>query len=198
MTTTPNSTDTAMTCVVCGESETDEALLEYCWGCNGRFHYNPTRGPGKDCGQAWIDDEEEGVQTFCNTCMERQRAEDQGQMQEIVRAAATGNVTPEMLAQIAQMLGGNAAPSVPPQASPFGAPFAASQFPGFSSQPMPAPAGVTFPGMERLADATIVIPPAAPAEDDAAPSEAGEPPRLAPSRNNRRSAQTQRRFRRIE
>ena len=40
----------AIVCIVCGERVEDEILLEYCWGCGERFHFNPTNGPGKDCG----------------------------------------------------------------------------------------------------------------------------------------------------
>ena len=50
------------------ENVADEILLEYCWGCGERFHFNPTNGPGKDCGLTWIDDDEEGL--FQSRCIE--------------------------------------------------------------------------------------------------------------------------------
>ena len=81
-------TSETLICVVCGESSPSALLFEVCGGCGDLYHFNQTSGPGKDCGAAWIEDEETGMLYFCNTCMDTARADDQRKIEEITAAAA--------------------------------------------------------------------------------------------------------------
>ncbi len=88
------------TCIVCQENDTQESLFEYCNGCSERYHYNHTNTAGKDCGDAWIDDEEEGMNFFCRNCMDQARADDQTRMRDFAAAAMQGTVSAEQMAEM--------------------------------------------------------------------------------------------------
>jgi hypothetical protein len=174
------------TCIVCGESDERESLFEYCNGCGELYHFNRTNGPGKDCGDAWIEDEEVGLQFFCNTCMERQKAEDQEQMAELARAAASGTLTPELVAQAMQALSNQAGASTP----------FLSGFPGLAKPQAPAPGTGVPPMPEPISGAELrdKLGMAVPGDADAptkAPTREAPPLRRSPRK-------TARRYRRIE
>ncbi|RLT44455.1 MAG: hypothetical protein DWI58_00060 [Chloroflexi bacterium] len=68
---------TAYLCWVCNIEETQRILLEICSGCGNLYHLNPYNSvPGRDCGDAWIDDDEMVLQVFCKTCMDEARSAD--------------------------------------------------------------------------------------------------------------------------
>jgi hypothetical protein len=182
------------TCIVCGEMESSAMLAELCGGCGEFYHYNQTSGPGKDCGAAWMDDEDSGMVFFCNTCMNTARAEDEQRIEEITRAAATGMVTPDMLAQLLEALQktGGGQPASPLAGFPGMAP----GMPGMPTGGLPG--GMGFPGPISGADLGRMFGQPLPADDDeddeatAAPAD-GAPP-LLPSRRPR----AERRYRRIQ
>ena len=129
-------TSETLICVVCGESSPSALLFEVCGGCGDLYHFNQTSGPGKDCGAAWIEDEETGMLYFCNTCMDTARADDQRKIEEITAAAARGTATPEMLLQLIEAM----------QKTGQAAPPAADTFPGMMPGMPGAPAGMGGPG----------------------------------------------------
>jgi hypothetical protein len=171
------------TCTVCGESEALESFFEYCNGCGELFHFNRTNGPGKDCGDAWIEEEEVGLQFFCNNCMERQKAEDQQQMAELARAAASGTLTPELVAQAMQALSNQAGANTP----------FLSGFPGLS-QSSPAPTTGVPPMPEPISGAELMGKLGMNrASSDEPPTKQADAPPL-----RRSPRKTARRYRRIE
>ena len=133
------------TCSVCGESEERESFFEYCNGCGELYHFNRTSGPGKDCGDAWIEDEEVGLQFFCNNCMERQKAEDQEQLAELARAAANGTLTPELMVQAMQAMANQSGSNTP----------FLGGFPGPIQQSMPT-AGAALPMAEPISGSELM------------------------------------------
>ena len=180
-------------CTVCGETEEREELFEYCNGCGELYHFNRTSGPGKDCGDAWIEDEEVGLQFFCNTCMERQKTEDQVQMAELARAAAAGALTPELVARAMQAMGSQAAGNASFAGNFPGLPQSGVPFPG-----VPAPGvGVPIPEPISAADLMGKFEMSLPSEEAPSPGRAEKAPADAPPalRSQRKPA---RRFRRIE
>lgn len=85
-------------CWVCKAEETSHVLLEICAGCGNRYHLNPYHSvPGIDCGDAWLDDQEEALQLFCNTCMDEAKAQDAAAWAE--QGSARGFGQPVVAAQ---------------------------------------------------------------------------------------------------
>jgi hypothetical protein len=156
------------------------------------YHFNRTNQPGKDCGDAWIEDEEVGLQFFCNTCMERQKSEDQEQMAQLARAAATGSLTPELVAQAMQAMANQSGAN-----TPFLSGFPGLTQPGPSSSSIPGAGAFSEPisGAELMSKLGIT-PPAGNAPDaessSAAPGSRDTPP---PLRTQRKPP---RRYRRID
>jgi len=189
-------TTETITCVVCGDSGASLMLFELCGGCGEMYHFNQTSGPGKDCGAAWIEDEETGMLYFCNTCMDTARAEDQRKIEDITAAAARGAATPDMLLQLIEAMQktGQAAPSAAdgfPGMMPGmpGAPGGMGMPPG-----MGGPGGVPMPaGPVSAADLSRMFGQPLPGRD--APTEASTdaPPLVTPRRR-----QAERRYRRIK
>jgi hypothetical protein len=63
--------ETAVSCWVCGETETDRRLVSECDSCGQLFHLNPYQTPGKDCGDVDLIEEDDPVlEFFCRPCME--------------------------------------------------------------------------------------------------------------------------------
>lgn len=210
------------TCVVCDEQDTGVARYEYCNGCGGTYHFNQTMGAGKDCGAAWMEDEEEGMMYFCNTCMDTARAEDQQRVEDFTKAAASGQLTPDMLVemmQTMQKMGTQAAaagmaamaPQMPQgggmPAGFGGIPAAYANFPGFTGPG--APTGGTpnpFAGPVSAADLSHMFGAAMPtpaAEDDKPEPEAPSPRASSESNSSAppllpRRQRAERRFRRVQ
>lgn len=197
------TTNESWVCVVCGDTEDGAILFEICGGCGETYHYNQTSGPGKDCGAAWIEDEEIGMIFFCNTCMDTARAQDQRTIADITAAAAAGSVTPDMLAQLMEALQKTGVVNDQPLAT----------FPGLSGPGAPLgmpggmPNGMGMPsGPISAADLSRMfgqpLPTAADQDDEGAPASRAEaasaqssdaPPLVTPRRT-----QAERRYRRIK
>ena len=195
------TTNESWVCVVCGDTEDGAILFEVCGGCGETYHYNQTSGPGKDCGAAWIEDEETGMIFFCNTCMDAAREEDQRTIADITAAAAAGTVTPDMLVQLMATLQKTGVLNDQPIAG----------FPGFSGPgaptgmpPMPGmPAGMGVPGgpisaadLSRMFGQPLPTGRAADGDEDApaVPAAASDAPPLVTPRRT----QAERRYRRIK
>lgn len=212
--TTPSSTD-VFVCIVCGDREVIEDLFATCDGCGELYHYNPRMTPGKDCGDAWIEDEEIGIQFYCNSCMNAAKREDQDRIEQLKELVNSGGATPDTVAALMQSLGGAfAAPATAPDAP--GGPYAG--FPGLAPG-MPgapaAPLGGGFPPMPGLGGlpsvagmpdgvpAPVVLDPRdmpraaaeAAARDAGEAPHSSEPPRLQPRRGR---GGAPRRYRRID
>jgi hypothetical protein len=202
-------------CIVCAVSETQEDLLATCDGCGNLYHYNPRMTPGKDCGDAWIEDEEIGIQFYCNNCMNSAKREDQDRIEQLKELVNSGGATPDTVAALMQSLGGAFATPAP---GPDAASGAYAGFPGFAPGMPGAPAsppggGVpSMPGMAGLpavagmpdgVPAPLVLDPRdmprsaaeAAASASSEPSRASDPPPLLPRRAR---GAAPRRYRRID
>ncbi|RLT26682.1 MAG: hypothetical protein DWI48_05630 [Chloroflexi bacterium] len=214
-------TSDTWTCVVCGEQDTGVARYEFCNGCGGTYHFNQTMHTGKDCGAAWMEDEEEGMMYFCNGCMDSARAEDQQRVEDFSKAAASGQLTPDMLVemmQTMQKMGTQAAaaglaamaPQMPQAGgmpTGFGLPDAYANFPDLTGLGAPTTGNANpFSGPVSAADLSRMFGAAMPAptndESEDAP-EASSPPARSESNSSAppllpRRPRTERRFRRVQ
>ena len=192
-------------CIVCAVGETRQDLLSTCDGCGDLYHFNPRMTPGKDCGDAWIEDEEVGIQFYCHNCMDAAKQEDRDRIERLKELVNSGSATPDAVAALMQSLGGAfAAPSPAPEA--LGGAYAG--FPGLAPG-MPgtpgSPVGGGFPSLPGLAGRPTVagMPDGALAPVVLDPRDmplvarevAAEPPPLLPRRARGGAA---RRYRRID
>jgi hypothetical protein len=68
------TTDSPVTCSVCGRSEAEPRNIQACFECGEPFHLNPRNDvPGIDCGDAWIG-ESLGLEYYCQRCIDRIQA----------------------------------------------------------------------------------------------------------------------------
>lgn len=186
-------------CIVCDEPETNLDLFATCDGCGNLYHYNPRMTPGKDCGEAWIEDEEVGIQFYCRTCTETARQEDQDRLQQLKDLVNSGGATPDTVAALMQSLGGAfAAPPSAADSSPYaGFPGLQPGMPGAPAMPPGVPGMPAFAGMPAGTPAPIVLDPRdmpSPAAAEMPAPRGSEPPPLLP----RRARGTPRRYRRID
>lgn len=187
-------TTETLICVVCGESGASLMQFELCGGCGELYHFNQTSGPGKDCGAAWIEDEETGMLYFCDTCMDTARAEDQQRIADITAAAARGTATPDMLLQLIDAM----------QKTGQAAPTATDGFPGMMPGMPGAPVGMSGPGGIPLPSGPVSAVdlsrmfgqplPSAPSPAPASTEASAEAPPLVTPRRR----QAERRYRRIK
>lgn len=61
-------TSAKSSCFVCRESLASGDAA-HCGECGNGYHLNQTQGPGKDCGEVWINEEHMGLEFACNTCL---------------------------------------------------------------------------------------------------------------------------------
>lgn len=211
---TNDTVSNSWTCVVCGEQDSGVALYEFCNGCGSTYHFNQTMHAGKDCGAAWMEDEEEGMMYFCNNCMDSARAEDQQRVEDFTKAAASGQLTPDMLVemmQTMQKMGTQAAAAgmaaMAPQMPTPGALPGFENFPGFTGPGAPTTGNVNpFSGPVSAADLSRMFGAAMPTpanDDDDSESEAPSPRAASESNSSApplmpRRARVERRFRRVQ
>ena len=61
-------TSAKSSCSVCAEP-LDARAEAFCGECGNTYHLNQTQGPGKDCGEVWINEEHMGLEFACNRCL---------------------------------------------------------------------------------------------------------------------------------